>query len=122
MKHGKAPSNWVSTWYHIVYKGSRDRKAYVRKFIIANNLLDFFGLPNIASFEERLENDASFRERLAEDPRFTQLVGETTSEQELNRINDESEEGGERKKYGFFDMMSDGMKFSLFKKIAQSFV
>jgi hypothetical protein len=122
LKNGKAPSNWVSTWYHIVYKGSRDRKAYARKFIIANNLLDFFGLPNIAAFEDRLENNADFRKRLAEDPRFTELVGETTSEQELKRINDETDEGDGNQKSNFFDMMPDVMKFAFFKKIAQGFV
>jgi hypothetical protein len=90
-KNGKVPSNWLSYWWNIVYKGSRDRKAYIRKFIMANNLLDTFGIPSITTFEERFENDADFRDELARNPAFSNLVGNVTTEDELSMIGSRSE-------------------------------
>lgn len=114
-KNGKVPSNWLSNWWNIVYKASRDRKAYVRKFIMANNLLDMFGIPSITTFEERFENDEDFRNQLAENPQFSNLVGEMTTEQELAMLNSDGESTGS--KMGGFGQFF-GLEFV--KNLAQS--
>jgi hypothetical protein len=90
-KNGKVPSNWLSYWWNIVYKGSRDRKAYIRKFIIANNLLDTFGIPSLTTFEERFENDSDFRTELSQNPLFSGLVGSVTTDDELSIINSKAD-------------------------------
>jgi hypothetical protein len=89
-KNGRVPSNWLSYWWNIVYKGSRDRKAYIRKFIIANNLLDAFGIPSLTTFEERFENDANFRAELAQNSAWSGLVGDITTDDDLDIINSKS--------------------------------
>jgi hypothetical protein len=114
-KNGKVPSNWLSYWWNIVYKGSRDRKAYIRKFIMANNLLDVFGIPSLTAFEERFENDADFRTELAQNSAWTGLVGDMTNEEELSMIG--SKAVGVSDKMGGFGKFF-GLQFV--KNLAQS--
>lgn len=118
-KTGKVPSNWLSNWYNIVYKGSRDRKKYVRKFIMANNILHMFGLPSITAFEEKFENDSKFREALAKNKLFSNLVGETTTEEQLNAINNASKSSG---KDSGLSAISTALSLGFLKKIAQQMV
>jgi hypothetical protein len=113
-KNGKEPSTWLSYWWNIVYRGQKDRRAYVRNFIVANNLLNFFGIPSLSAFENKFENDEDFRDQLANDPRFSSLVGETTNETELSRINGMT--SNESNSPGFFGTLF-GLGF--LKKIAQ---
>jgi len=94
-KRGHAPSTWLSHWWHVVYQGSRDRKAYIIKFIMANNMLELFGLPSIESFERKFETDGNFRNQLANNPLFSGLVGDTTTDADLASI--ESEDGASQK-------------------------
>lgn len=118
-KTGKVPSNWLSNWYNIVYKGSTDRKNYVKKFIIANNILNLFGLPNLSAFEEKFETDSNFREELAKNKSFSELVGNTTTEEQLNTINNATE--GLKKDTGV-EKLSKALSLGFLKRIAQQIV
>jgi len=113
--NGKVPSTWLSHWWNIVYKGSRDRKAYIRKFIMANNLLDTFGIPSITTFEERFENDSSFREKLANNPLFSKLVGDVSTEKDLTDLG-----VGQKKPDGGISGFSKSIALQFLKNIAQS--
>ncbi len=117
-KNGAKPSNWVSYWYNIVYKGRRDRKAYIKKFIMANNLLAFFGLPSFSAFEHKMETDEDFRTRIANDPTMSDLIGRTTDEGDLDDINN-SLGISDRKKSGF-EKFGQMMGIGLLKKLAQN--
>jgi hypothetical protein len=117
-KNGAVPSNWVSYWYNIVYKGRRDRKAYIKKFITANNLLAFFGIPSFSAFENKMENDEAFRTRIANDPTMSDLIGRITDKEDLDEINN-SLGISNRKKSGF-EKFGQMMGIGLLKKLAQN--
>jgi hypothetical protein len=114
-KNGREPSNWLSNWWNVVYKGRRDRKAYVKKFIMANNLLRFFNLPSFSDFEKKFETDADFRTQLANNPKFTDMIGEYTDSSDLDIINSQSIKQPE-KSGGFGRFLGLGF----LKNIAQS--
>lgn len=116
-KNGQAPSTWLSHWYHIVWKGRADRREYIKKFIIANNLLSFFGIPSFSSFERKFESDASFREKVAAHPAFANLVKGTTDDDDLNTINQAAAPEVDSGIFKFAQSLSLG----LLKKVAQSF-
>jgi len=86
-KTGMKPSNWLSNWWNVIRRGRKDRRDIVKKFIIANGILDMFGLPSFEAFENKFERDEKFRESLANDPRFSNVVNQSglTSE-ELSNI------------------------------------
>lgn len=116
---GMKPSNWVSNWWNVVRAGRKDRRNLIKKFIIANGILQYFGLPSFESFEQKVENDEGFRNQLANDPNFTNVVEGTMSEEEINQINKISQKpeisGGVSK-------FATAMGLNLVKKIAQSLV
>lgn len=85
-KKGMEPSNWLSKWYNVVYKGRQGRRAFVRNFIVSNKILAYLGLPSFEAFEEKMENDEEFRKRMANDPKFSDMVGQTTTPEEASEI------------------------------------
>jgi hypothetical protein len=96
-KKGMEPSTWVSRWWNVVRQGRKDRRDIIKKFIIANGILDIFGLPSFNAFEEKIEMDPNFRNQLANNPQFSGIVNQSgiTSE-ELSSIESQqgSTEGG----------------------------
>lgn len=115
-KTGHAPSTWLSKWYNTVYLARKDRRAFVRNFIVANKVLDFFGIPNLDEFERRFENDADFRNKLANDPNFSKLIGQTTDEKDLSAIQS-ALSGKSGSGYGGFEKM---MGLGLIKMLAKT--
>jgi len=95
VKNGQKPSNWIKNWWYIVRTGRKDRRNLIKQFIIANGILDIFGLPNFESFQEKLQTDSQFREQLANDPRFSQMInqGGVVSQEELNSLNGNDSSG-----------------------------
>jgi len=69
---GVAPSNFLSRWWNVVYKGRLDRKNAVRKIIFGSNFLGLLGFPNIESLE-RAMSDPKQAEELMKNPEFAQL-------------------------------------------------
>ncbi len=95
-KKGMAPSTWLSNWWNVVRRGRKDRIELVKKFVIANGILDMFGIPSFESFQNRLETDDKFRTQLANDPKFSQIVNQSgVSGEELSSIeNSQGQSGG----------------------------
>jgi hypothetical protein len=97
-KKGMAPSTWLSNWWNVVRKGRKDRISLVKKFVVANGILDFFGLPSFEAFQHKMETDENFRNKLANDPKFSQVVNQSgMSQSELSTIENQeqsSEQGG----------------------------
>jgi hypothetical protein len=121
-KHGRPPSNWIYHWWYIVFWGRFDRRAYIKYFIISNKLLEKFGLPNFESFVKLIQTDDDFREQLANDEQFTNLVGETTEEIDLNKINAETQTETKKESDGGMSNFTKLMGINLVKKLAQSFI
>lgn len=76
-KTGMKPSNWLSNWWNVVRRGRKDRRDIVKKFIIANGILDMFGLPSFEAFEDKFDRDEKFREELANNPQFSNVVNQS---------------------------------------------
>jgi hypothetical protein len=94
-KHGEAPSTWLSNWYNVVYKGQAARRGMVKKFIASNKILNILGLPNLEAFETKMETDKNFREKIASDPQFSQMVNQTTTSEDLEKIQkDQTQKSG----------------------------
>ena len=86
-KKGMKPSTWLSNWWNVVRRGRKDRINLVKKFVVANGILDMFGIPSFESFQHRFENDEKFRTQLANDPRFSQIVNQSgMSSEEISSI------------------------------------
>lgn len=83
-KHGVLPENGIKRWWLNIQAGG-DRRAAFRKFIIANNLLAYFGIPSLTTFEEKLSNDAEFRKKLAEDPKTSDYIAQNYNENEESK-------------------------------------
>ena len=78
-KHGVLPENGIKRWWlNIQARG--DRRAAFRKFIMANNLLAYFGIPSLTTFEEKIANDAEFRKKLADDPKTSDYIAQNYDE------------------------------------------
>jgi hypothetical protein len=85
-KHGVLPETGVQKWWlNVMARG--DRRAAFRKFIGANNLLAYFGVPSITTFERKLSNDAEFRKKVANDPKTSDYIAK-------NYENGDEKEGG----------------------------
>lgn len=84
-KKGMEPKNWLSKWYHVVYKGRLDRKNLIKKFIMSNNLLATLGIPSINDLERMLDTPEGL-EKLANNPAFSSIVNQTTSPEDLAAI------------------------------------
>jgi hypothetical protein len=116
-KRGMEPKTWLSKWWYVVRKGRKDRRDMVKYFVIANGILDKFGLPNFSAFEEKMSNDAEFREKIANDPQFSKMVSGSVDSNELSQI-----EGGTvstKQSGGEGGLLSGGMSLGMLKSLAQ---
>jgi hypothetical protein len=75
IKHGVVPEAGIKRWWLNVQAGG-DRRAAFRKFIGANNLLAYFGVPSLTTFEEKMSNDAEFRKKVADDPKTSDYIAQ----------------------------------------------
>ncbi len=78
---GVAPSNFLSRWWNVVYKGRLDRKNAVRKLIFGSNLLGALGFPNIESLERAMA-DPKQADELMKNPQFAQFYNQATTPEE----------------------------------------
>lgn len=116
-KNGMAPKTWLSNWWNVVRKGRADRRNMVKYFVISNNLLDKFGLPNFTEFEEKMSNDGEFRDKMANDPQFSKMVSSSVNSEELSQI-----EGGEesnKSSDGGGGLLGAGMSLGMLKTLAK---
>lgn len=86
VKHGVAPETGIKRWWLNVQAGG-DRRASFRKFISTNNLLAYFGIPSLTTFERKMSEDAEFRKKVADDPK--------TSDYIAKNYNDDSKKSSE---------------------------
>ena len=115
-KKGMEPKNWVSNWWNVVRRGRKDRRDMIKYFIISNNILDKFGLPNFTAFEEKMSSDAEFREKMANDPQFSKMVAGSVDSNELAQI-----EGGgaSNNSNGGGGLLGAGMSLGMIKTLAK---
>lgn len=112
-KKGMEPSNWLSKWWNVVRVGRKDRRDLIKKFIIANGILDLFGLPSFESFEKKFEQDSNFRDQLSNNPQFSDVVNRSgLTPQELSSI----ETSEEKSSGGLGNMV---MNLSMLKTLAR---
>ena len=83
-KHGVLPENGIKRWWLNIQAGG-DRRAAFRKFIIANNLIAYFGIPSLTTFEEKLSNDAEFRKKISNDPKISDYIAQNYNENEESK-------------------------------------
>jgi len=112
-KKGMEPKTWLGNWWNVVRRGRKDRRDMVKYFIIANGVLDAFGLPNFTAFEEKMSNDAEFREKMANDPQFSKMVSSSVDSEELAQI-----EGGAKSNDGG-GLLGAGMSLGMLKTLAK---
>lgn len=83
-KHGVLPSSGIKQWWLKV--GARqDRKNAFRKFIAANNLLAYFGVPSLTTFERKMSDDAEFRDKVANDPKTSDYIAQNYNVDEKDK-------------------------------------
>jgi len=80
-KNGVLPSNALSRWWQNVL-ARRDRRLAFSKFLIGNNLLDKFGIPNINSLDNWMEDKDNLN-KLAEDPATSDFIAQNSSQQDF---------------------------------------
>ena len=115
-KRGMEPQNWLSKWWYVVRRGRKDRRDMVKYFVIANGLLNTFGLPNFGAFEDKMANDAEFREKLANDPQFSKMVSGSVDSNELSQIEGGSSTNNSNSGGG---LLGGGMSLGMLKSLAQ---
>lgn len=94
-KHGVLPETGIQKWWTNVL-ARQDRRNSFRKFIGANNLLDYFGIPSLTTFERKLSTDPDFRKKIAEDPKTSDYIAQnfedndmvTNTPQQTSDVND----------------------------------
>jgi hypothetical protein len=74
-KNGVLPEAGIKKWWLNVRAG-QDRRNAFRRFIRTNNLLDYFGIPSLTTFETKLSDDAEFRKKVAEDPKMSDYIAQ----------------------------------------------
>ena len=117
-KKGVLPETGIKRWWLNV--GARqDRRNAFRKFIIANNLLNVFGIPSLTTFEERMSNDASFREKVANDPSMSDYIAQNT--QSGDESSSSIQSGGDDSKSPFAGVMGGMMSLSAIKNLAKMY-
>jgi hypothetical protein len=72
-KKGVLPEKGIQSWWLNVM-ARQDRKNAFRKFIAANNLLAYFNIPSLTTFEEKMSSDAEFRKKVADDPKTSDYI------------------------------------------------
>ena len=88
-KHGVLPETGVQRWWLNV-QARGDRRAAFRKFIGANNLLAYFGIPSLTTFEEKMSNDAEFRKKVADDPKTSDYIAQNYTEGDEEKSSNKS--------------------------------
>ena len=61
----------------------QDRRNSFRQFIAANNLLAYFGIPSLSTFENKLSDDAEFRKKVAEDPKTSDYIAQNFEKEDM---------------------------------------
>lgn len=115
-KKGIEPQSFISKWWLNVTARSARRNAF-RKFIMANNFLNKFGIPSLTTFEEKIASDENFRKRLAEDPQFSQYVGQNMSSNDLTSFNNSNVSNTSSGLFG--GTFSGAMSLAMLKNLAQ---
>jgi hypothetical protein len=83
-KHGVLPESGIKQWWLKV--GARqDRRNAFRKFISANNLLNYFGIPSLTTFERKMSDDAEFRKKIANDPKTSDYIAKNFNSDAENK-------------------------------------
>jgi hypothetical protein len=81
-KHGVLPEKGIKKWWLNV--GARqDRRNAFRKFIGANNLLAYFGIPSLTTFERKMSEDEEFRKKVAEDPKTSDYIAQNYEKEDM---------------------------------------
>lgn len=75
IKHGVVPEKGIKRWWLNVQAGG-DRRAAFRKFITTNNLLAYFGIPSLTTFERKMSEDAEFRKKVADNPKTSDYIAQ----------------------------------------------
>jgi hypothetical protein len=113
-KKGMEPKTWLSNWWNVVRRGRKDRRNMIKYFVISNNLLDRFGLPNFTSFEEKMDNDSEFRAKISNDPQFSKMVSSSVNPDELEQIEGSKSKDGD-------GLMGGAMSLGLIKMLAKMY-
>jgi hypothetical protein len=79
IKHGVVPEKGIKRWWMNIQAGG-DRRAAFRKFISTNNLLAYFGIPSLTTFERKMSEDAEFRKKVADDPKTSDYIAQNFDE------------------------------------------
>jgi hypothetical protein len=80
-KKGVLPETGIKRWWLNV--GARqDRRNAFRRFITANNLLSYFGVPSLSSFEFKMSDDPEFRKKIADDPKTSDYIANNYNSEE----------------------------------------
>jgi hypothetical protein len=92
IKHGVVPEKGIKRWWMNIQAGG-DRRAAFRKFISTNNLLAYFGIPSLTTFERKMSEDAEFRKKVADDPKTSDYIAQNFDEDSKKSL--ESEKSSE---------------------------
>jgi hypothetical protein len=92
IKHGVVPEKGIKRWWMNIQAGG-DRRAAFRKFISTNNLLAYFGIPSLTTFERKMSEDAEFRKKIADDPKTSDYIAQNFDEDSKKSL--ESEKSSE---------------------------
>lgn len=85
-KKGVLPETGIKRWWLNV--GARqDRRNAFRKFITANNLLAYFGVPSLSAFESKMSDDPEFRKRIADDQETSDYIANNYNSEEGEESN-----------------------------------
>jgi hypothetical protein len=82
---GLTPTNWLSRWWNVVYKGKMERRAVIKKLILGSNFLGALGIFNIESLEKKMSNPSE-AEQLMQNPEFNKFITQTTTPEELQSL------------------------------------
>lgn len=82
---GLTPTNWLSRWWNVVYKGKMARRAVVKRLLLGSNFLGALGIFNIEDLERKMSNPSE-AEMLMKNPQFAQFVQQTTTPEEMSSL------------------------------------
>jgi len=80
-KNGVLPEKGIQKWW-INVSARQDRRNAFRKFIGANNLLAYFGIPSLTMFELKMSEDEEFRKKVAEDPKTSDYIAQNYKDED----------------------------------------